>query len=77
MGTKVFLTTNNGAQLISDERDIMVSNQLINRVIEWCEKTGIKAEQVVIYPTLQWTLGVNLWRVKDERHRALFILRWS
>lgn len=77
MGIKVFATTRSGAQLVGDERDIMISNQLIADVIEWCEQTGIKAEQVPTSPMIQWSFGVNLWRIHDEQQRVLFALRWA
>lgn len=76
MGVKTFLE-HSGFALIGDDRDIMVSNQLIAEVIQWCEQMGIQAEQVDTSPIMQWCFRVNLWRVRDEQHRMLFALRWA
>ena len=76
MGTKVF-ASKVGYDLVSDERDIMVSNLMIADVIKWCDDMGIRVEQVDIPPIFQWSFGVNLWRVKDEQQRILFALRWQ
>jgi len=76
MGTRVFARYRN-TELVSDERDIMVSSQLINHVIAWCDLTGVTAEQVDTSPLIQWACGVNLWRVRDEQQRTMFALRWA
>lgn len=76
MGKKTFIE-HSGFKLESDERDIMVSNKLIEQVIAWCEQTGVVAEQVDTSPITQWRFGVNLWRVQNEKQRMWFTLRWS
>lgn len=66
--------------LVSDERDIMVPAQYYNEVLEWCKKNRINIEA----PGGNYTHGaaerifkVNIWRVKDDRQRMWFVLRWS
>ena len=76
MASKIFCQTHR-YRLISDERDIMVSNQVIADVLEWCDRTGVVAEQVITQSVTQRMFGVNLWRVRDEQQRTLFALRWS
>ena len=76
MATKTFLERD-GLALVSDERDIMVSNKEIANVIAWCDETGVIARQVSTIPFAQYVFGVNLWRVHDDEQRAWFALRWS
>jgi len=63
-------------KLISDERDVMLPMGLTNQVEEWCLNNNITAERA---PQIfvQTALGVTLWRIKDERKRMWFKLRWE
>ena len=79
MVQKVF-ATHRDLKLISDERDIMVPARDWKAVIEWCRDNDIKVELSMgstqsTYSA--YTFGVYLWRVKDERQRVAFALRWQ
>ncbi len=69
-----------GLRLVGDPRDIMVPNKYQSEVLRWCRENGIVVE---VYARdandamVQRLFNVNLWRVKDEAHRTLFILRWT
>ena len=80
MATKVFLEYQ-GFSLISDERDVMVSTDHRREVIKWCKQNKIQAELVTIglqeHKDIKSMFGVNLWRIKDDEQRTLFVLRWS
>ena len=70
MGSKVFAEKNK-FKLIGDERDISVATWHRDAVWKWCEDKGIGLEY-------QGTLnGIDLWRVRDEKHRMWFVLRWA
>ncbi len=77
--TKVF-AERYSLKLVGDARDIMVSNKYQSEVLRWCVENGIVAE---VYARdandamAQRLFNVNLWRIKDEAHRTLFILRWT
>ncbi len=77
--TKVF-AERYSLKLVGDARDIMVSNKYQSEVLRWCAENGIVVE---VYARdandamVQRLFNVNLWRVKDEAHRTLFILRWT
>lgn len=78
MAFKVFLTRN-GVTLGGDDRDIIVPSEYTSQVTKWCEQMNIQA--IVSYvdywdQATQKLFGVNLWRVHDEQHRALFALKW-
>jgi hypothetical protein len=58
-------------KFMSDERDIRVAVWDRDAVWAWCEENGIGLEY-------QGTLaGTDVWRVRDERQRVLFLLKWS
>lgn len=69
MGTKVFAEKGR-VKLIGDERDIGVATWYRDEVWNWCADKGIGLEY---QGTLQ---GIDLWRVRDEKHRMWFVLRW-
>ncbi len=77
--TKVF-AEKQGLKLVGDARDIMVPNKYQSEVLRWCVENGIVVE---VYARdandamAQRLFNVNLWRIKDEAHRTLFILRWT
>lgn len=79
MVTKVF-ATHRDFKLISDERDIAVPARHRLAVLDWCDANDIEANLTPGSTQSAWTastFGVNLWRVKDERQRVAFALRWS
>lgn len=58
-------------KLIGDSRDIAVDFNRRNAVWDWCEDNDIDLEY-------QGSLGsIDLWRVRDEEQRLMFVLRWS
>ncbi len=77
--TKVF-AERYSLKLVGDAHDIMVPNKYQSEVLRWCAENGIVVE---VYARdandamVQRLFNVNLWRVKDEAHRTLFILRWA
>jgi len=75
MAEKVFIERKS-YKLISDERDVMLPMGLTNQVEEWCLNNNITAEQVQRQLIGQTAFGVTLWRIKDERKRMWFMLRW-
>lgn len=72
MGTKVF-AKRDGLELISDDRDIAVDWQLRHKVWDWCEDNHID----VRYQGSRTYFAIDLWRVKDEKQRVLFLLKWG
>lgn len=71
VGTKQFAQDARGYVLMGDERDIGVATWDRDAVWTWCENNGINIEY-------QGTLaGTDVWRVRDEKQRVMFILRWS
>ena len=80
MARKTFLEEN-GMKLTGDDRDVMVPKRYYRDVLAWCADQGIIAEGAFDHDynarmSAFW-FDVNLWRIKNEKHRMLFILRWS
>lgn len=70
MGSKVFAEKGR-VKLVGDDRDVGISALHRNKVWQWCADKGIEVEY-------QGTLkGTDLWRVRDEKHRMWFVLRWA
>lgn len=68
---KEFAHDSRGYVFVSDSRDIAVPYSRRQEVYEWAGQNGILVEY-------QGTLGgTDVWRVKDEQHRAWFNLRWA
>lgn len=79
MATRVFLE-NSRCQLSSDPRDVMVDAQHHDDVMTWCKQHGVMATSPVgnyTHDLARQAFNVNLWRIRDETQRALFILRWA
>ena len=79
MARKTFLERN-GLSLCSDDRDIMVPRKYYYDVLSWCVEQGIVVENVMEYydnGLSAMLFDVNLWRVKDDKQRLMFALRWS
>ena len=69
MASKVFAEKGR-VKLIGDERDIGIVSNYREDVWAWCHANGIEFEY-------QGTLGnTDLWRIKDEKQRLWFALRW-
>lgn len=68
---KDFVHDKRGYVLMGDSRDITVPFSLRQQVWDWCEDNDIT-------PEYQGTLdGTDLWRIRNEEHRLMFVLRWS
>ena len=79
MSLKVFLSMGN-LKLISDERDIALPRKQMLEVINWCKVNDIDIENPLSLSTDQLSariFDVNIWRVKDNNQRMLFVLRWG
>ena len=82
MALTVFLEKQ-GLKLMGDSRDIMVPRKYQSEVLKWCNENNVEAtigdpnkpssENAMI----QRLFNVNLWRVKDDKQRTWFALRWS
>lgn len=71
MGVKELVHDARGYVLMGDERDIAVSKNNRQEVYEWAGENGITVE-------IQGSMsGTDVWRVKDEKHRMWFLLRWA
>lgn len=72
MSEKVELIRNpNGFVLWGDSRDIVTDYEQREKVWAWCEEQGITVEH-------QGTLArKDVWRVRDDKQRMWFKLRWS
>lgn len=75
MGTKV-LAERAGFKLIGDDRDVAINRQQRNEVWQWCSDNGIYAEYNGPGSGGSF-FGVDLWRIKDEQQRMLFLLKWG
>jgi hypothetical protein len=79
MGIKTFLKKSE-AQLQSDERDFVLPCDQRSSVLSWCQKMGIQIESPLDRENrdlCEHHFRVDLWRIRDDDQRALFILRWS
>jgi len=70
MTVKIFAERDN-FKLIGDSRDIAVDFNYRSAVWDWCNDNDIDLEY-------QGSLGsVDLWRIRNEEQRLMFVLRWS
>ena len=70
MGTKTF-SEQDGLKFVGDERDIGVISNYRQDVWDWCDANNVDLEY-------QGTLGgLDVWRIKNEKQRTAFILRWQ
>jgi len=78
MARKIFLE-HNGLKLTGDDRDIMVPKKYYWDVMTWCQDQGIVVENAMEYDNSLSAMlfNVNLWRVRNEKHRVAFALRWA
>ena len=60
-----------GFTVASDERDVCVNGRLDYEVYKWCAETNVDAE---IFLKME---DKSVWRIKDDKARAWFHLRWS
>ena len=78
MARKTFLERD-GLSLCGDARDIMVPKKYYWDVMTWCQDQGIVVENAMEYDNSLSAMlfNVNLWRVRNEKHRVAFALRWA
>ena len=78
MARKTFLERD-GLSLCGDDRDIMVPKKYYWDVMTWCQDQGIVVENAMEYDNSLSAMlfNVNLWRVRNEKHRVAFALRWA
>lgn len=69
-GQKVHFTWE-GFTVTSDVRDQCLDGSLDKDVYRWCEEMNINAE---IHMKLN---GRSIWRIRNDEHRVMFVLRWS
>lgn len=74
--TKIFARRGE-MKLISDKRDIMLPMKMYNKVKAWCLENDIEADMAPANPFTQTMFEVTLWRVKNEKDRTFFLLKWS
>lgn len=71
MGRKEFVHDSRGYVLMADERDVAVSYSKRQDVHSWASEQNMTIEY-------QGTLaGTDVWRIRNEQHRAWFIMKWS
>ena len=71
MNVKEFAHDARGYVLMGAERDVGVATWWRDHVLAWCRDNGIELEY-------QGTMaGTDVWRVRDERQRVAFLLKWS
>lgn len=70
MATKVFVDTGE-LKLIGDPRGFTIPVENRAEYWDWCQDNDIKTE---FHGCLK---GVDLWYVKNDKHRMLVLLRWS
>lgn len=71
MATKEFAHDARGYVLMGDERDIGIVSNYREDVYAWCDANNIDLE-------FQGSMGgTDVWRIRDERQRTAFILRWQ
>ena len=70
MTSKIFAEKGR-VKLVGDSRDIAVPYDKRKQVWNWCTENEITV-------TYEGSLaGIDLWRIKDEKQRIWFALRWA
>lgn len=58
-------------KLVGDQRDIGIVSNYRKDVWAWCDDNNINLEY-------QGTLAnIDVWRIRDEQQRIMFILKWT
>lgn len=74
MGARVFAERGK-FKLHSDERDIAVNCQLRHNVWDWCQDNNVEVEYQDT--RIGNSFGIDVWRIRDEQQRVLFLLKWG
>lgn len=80
MSNKKVFCSKDDIELIGDERDVILPIQYKMEVLNWCRKNNVIVELPMDKENEELAFlyfGVNLWRIKNDKQRMLFILRWS
>ena len=68
-------------KLYAAETDVAVSRKDIMDVLSWCFAMGIKVEVAFTENQEQHLakkkLNVDIWRIKDDQQRLMFLLKWA
>lgn len=70
MATRVF-AERKGIKLQSDARDIAIRCEDDDHIIAWCAEHHIKIQRV------NRGFGLDIWRIKDEQQRTMFLLKFG
>lgn len=79
MAEKIFMERDR-LTLRGDDRDIMLPAQYKLAVLSWCRKNHINIECPLNKDNehiARHYFGMNLWRIKDEKQRMWFRLKWT
>ena len=79
MAEKIFMKRD-GIVLRGDDRDFMLPAQYKMAVLRWCRLNHIDIECPLSQANrglARGYFGMDIWRVKDEKQRMWFMLRWS
>ena len=79
MAEKIFMERD-GVVLRGDHRDFMLPVQHTMAVLAWCRRNQIDIERPLSKGNrgvARGYFGMDIWRVKDEKQRMWFALRWS
>lgn len=50
--------------------------EFANEIFIWCADNNIEVDLIEKYSDDDYN-DVSIWRIENESHRALFLLRWS
>lgn len=76
MAEKIFMQKGN-VVLRSDSRDFVMPVQYKMAILAWCRENKIIAEHPMHNVSARFFFGMDIWRIKDEKQRMWFALRWS
>lgn len=62
--------TDKGYVCTVDSSDIMLPSDLRADIYDWCWQQGI----LVVLEGIM--VGMDVWQIRNEKHRMWFILRW-
>jgi hypothetical protein len=53
-----------------------VFTEFANQIYQWCADRGIEVDLISKYSDSSYN-DVSTWRIENEEHRTMFVLRWS
>lgn len=78
--SQTILLQKGNSTLWGDPRDVLVPTDLRGQVLSWCWLNGVKARLPLNKDNQHISrvyFGVDVWRVKDDKQRTMFTLKWS